>query len=100
MLRQILWTGWILLTISVFNSIYTAWVGLLSFSFFQLALSALQVFLIGIFPVLAIIMADYLWLFRKHVKQAENLNNKLSSQIQQQYNAIIIMGQKKNEFLH
>lgn len=97
--RQLLWIGWILLTISVFNSIYSAWIGVFSFSLTQLLASIFYVFLVGIFPVAALILLDYLWLYRKHAKSAENLNRKLSTLSQTNGNAITLISDNENERL-
>lgn len=97
--KQILWTVWILFTISIFNSIYTTFVKPSSFSLFQLTASMLQVTLVGVFPVSAIIVLDYLRLYKKHEKQAKLLKNKINTQSLLDESSLTLTGTTNNELL-
>ncbi|NGP87449.1 LytTR family transcriptional regulator DNA-binding domain-containing protein [Fodinibius halophilus] len=96
---QILWIGWILFTISIFNSIYSAWVETAPFSFSQLLISIFYVALVGIFPVTALILVDYLRLYRKHANRAEELQHKLSALSSANGNTLTFISENKNERL-
>lgn len=97
--RQILWTAWILIVISLFNSIYSAIIGIFPFSLYQLIISMLQVILVGIFPVAAIVMLDYLRLFRKHAKRADVLKKKLATHSSSANSALTLIAENKNDRL-
>lgn len=97
--RQLIWTGWILFTISLFNSIYSVGIGMLSFSFYNLLISTLQVVAVGIFPVAAIVLIDYLRLFRKHARKAEQLDQHLSRQSPCDNTQLVLVSENDNEKL-
>lgn len=97
--RQLIWTGWILFTISLFNNLYSMGIGLLSFSFHNLLVSVLQVVAVGIFPVAAIIFFDYLRLYRKHAQKAERMDPRLSRSIQNNDTRLLLVSENANEKL-
>src|SRR5690625_2682368 len=97
--RQLLWTGWILFTISLFNIIYSAGIGLLSFSFYHLLVSALQVAAVGIFPIAGLVFLDYLRLFTKHARKAEQLALQLSRRDEQSTSKLLLVSENNNEKL-
>lgn len=75
--RQLLLFGFILLTTSIFESIYTVIIGLNTFSIRIFVTFIVYVFLIGIFPVYAVVVTDYWRKFKKNEKQASQLKAKL-----------------------
>jgi hypothetical protein len=76
---QILWVGGILLTIGLFNSIYSGFIGLTTFSAGQFLIFILYVLLIGVFPTAGVVVFDYWRLYRKHAANAEKLKKKLQA---------------------
>lgn len=97
--RQLFWTGWILFTISLFNNIYSVGIGLLSFSFYHLLVSTLHVAAVGIFPVAALVFLDYLRLFRKHARKADQLAHQLSRKNEQNNSKLLLVSENNDEKL-
>lgn len=97
--RQLIWTGWILFSISLLNSIYSAGIGIISFSFYYLLISTLQVLLVGIFPVAAVVLLDYLRLYQKHARKAEKLDYHLSQRYTHDNSNLILVSENDNERL-
>lgn len=97
--RQIVWIVWILFTISIVNTIYSAWIEVFPFSFSQLLIYLSYVFLVGIFPISAIVFIDYLRLYRKHAKKAELLHSKLSSHSNANKERLTLISDNENERL-
>lgn len=75
--RQMLWIVWILFTIGLANSVFSAAAGLMPFTPYRLGLATLQVAAVGIFPVGAMVLLDYLRLYRRHAGRARELQEKV-----------------------
>ncbi|MDZ7773119.1 MAG: LytTR family DNA-binding domain-containing protein [Balneolaceae bacterium] len=75
--RQIGWITWILLTIGLANSVFSAAVGVMPFDPYRVGLATLQVVAVGTFPVATLVLLDYLRLYRRHARRAGELQEKV-----------------------
>jgi|WetSurSiteA1Bulk_404760.scaffolds.fasta_scaffold00310_2 hypothetical protein len=71
--KEILWNSWTLFTILVSYFFFTRWLGVMNFSFY----TVIKLALTAILPISVLIIINYNWVLRLHVKMANELNRKL-----------------------
>lgn len=81
--KQIAWNCWVFFTITIANIGFSNIVGMNSYQNTRIIIPFVQVFLIGIFPVTAVILLDYVRRYRRNLGQAKQLHvqtiNKITS---------------------
>jgi hypothetical protein len=97
--RQIFWISWILMTISLFNTIYSHFADIFSFSILQVVRTTGQVFMVGIFPACALVMLDYMRLYRKHALKAQRLNQPVAIDPEQTQYFFDLISENENQHL-
>lgn len=75
--KHIIWNGWILLSIALINFFYSNLIGVSSFTVINLLISLGQVLLIGLFPITGLVLIDYIRLYRKNMRKAQELKNQV-----------------------
>lgn len=97
--KQMLWIGGILLTVSVFSSIYASLIGLSVLSVGQFFTYIFYVLIIGIFPVAAVVVFDYWRLYKKHRKQAVKLKKEFQAIAQKPDKTFVLTSDNQKELI-
>lgn len=97
--RQIIWNGWILVSIAFINLCYSNLIGISNFTISSLFLSLGYVVLIGFFPIVAMVFFDYTRLFRKNMRKAQHLYQQFQQHTAPSSSSILVESSNNNDRL-